>query len=131
MGPPSEPPNVLRISAPGLFGSPLLNSAAFRKVSFATAAAFLLYSYALPWRLFVPLLVTRTTCAPDDRPSSALELVVVTRNSSTESKVERNTPLKAYPCRWSLLSTPSKVTLDWSERAPATAPLRLSKSGLT
>ena len=35
MGPPNEPPNVLRITFPGVLGKPLLNSASLLNQSFA------------------------------------------------------------------------------------------------
>jgi len=80
--------------------------------------------------LFVPLLVTSATWPPEERPASAVALLVVTRNSCSESSVARNAPVKASPCVWSLLSTPSSVTLVWSLRAPLTEPLRLSDAWL-
>ena len=74
----------------------------------------------------MPLFVTSETCAPEERPSSAFPLLVVTRNSCSESRVERSAPWNALPISWSLLSSPSHVMLVWSLRAPATDPPRLS-----
>src|SRR5580704_14260172 len=111
MGPPTATPKTFRISSPGTLGRPCDNSAFLLNQLLATAAVLRLYSYTLPWSWLVPLLVNILTCAPDERPASALALVVVTRNSSTESSVERKTPVKANPFNWSLSSTPSSVTL--------------------
>src|SRR4051812_30355381 len=97
MGPPTEPPNVLRINLPGTFGKPLASCACLLNQLFALPKFVLLYSKASPRKLLEPDLVTSETCAPDERPAAASLLTVATRNSSVESMVERSTPVKAYP----------------------------------
>ena len=62
---------------------------------FALVSVFRRYSYTEPWTVLVPLLVIRTTCAPDVLPKSAPPLVVTVRNSWTESRVTRRTLVKA------------------------------------
>jgi hypothetical protein len=49
-------------------------------------------------------------------------LLVVTRNSWTESSVTRSTDVNAVCRSASLTSMPSSVTVDWSARAPLTEP---------
>src|ERR1039458_2119896 len=65
--------------------------------------------------------------APEPRPVSAPPLVVVTRNSSTESGVTRRTLVKAARFVSESTSAPSSVILDWSLRPPLTEPLRSSR----
>src|SRR5690242_21595752 len=107
IGPPSEPPNVLRITLGGRLDSPARNCACLLNQSLATVMVGRWYSYADPWKRLVPPLVTSETCAPEERPESALEFVVTTRNSCSESRVVRSAPRKAKPRVWSLLSMPS------------------------
>src|SRR6266496_5904895 len=97
MGPPTKAPNVFRCKTPGVLGWPALNSACLLNHSFDWPMLERLYSYSPPWKWLEPLFVTRLTCAPEDRPVSALELVVVTRNSCNESSGTRSAPWNAFP----------------------------------
>ena len=56
--------NVLRH-----IGKLLCNSACLLNQSLATPIVGRWYSYTEPWMWFVPLLVTRLTCAPEERPA--------------------------------------------------------------
>ena len=69
---------------------------------------------------FVPGFIAATICAPDCVPYSAEYHPDSTRNSSIASELRRSTGSSiAFDCA-SLISTPSRVTLDWSLRAPFT-----------
>src|ERR1700682_3284012 len=80
-GPPRANPKLLRVNPPlGVIGVVAL----FWNV-LADRAATRLYSYAEPWNVLLPDLVTRLTTPPLARPYSAVKLLVSTLNSCTES----------------------------------------------
>ena len=106
MGAPAEPPKTLISS--GAMGT----LARLLKKELAAVSVPRRYSYAEPWNSLVPDLVTRATSAPEPRPTSAAPLLVVVRNSATESSVTRRTLVKAVRAFWSFTSTPSSETLD-------------------
>src|SRR5262252_11029866 len=80
------------------------------------------YSYAVPWKVFVPDLVETLTAAPGERPYSAEYGLVTTLNSWIASTDGRDTCVVSS---WTfsemlLLSTPSRRKLFCSARAPCT-----------
>src|SRR5204863_764538 len=85
IGPPRAPPKVLRFRAGRSLPTRLL------KKSLAVKAVSRLYSKRAPRKLLLPDFVTREICAPEDRPSEAFGLVVVTRNYSIASPFKRRT----------------------------------------
>src|ERR1039457_3253052 len=89
MGPPADPPKML-ISG-GATGTPMR----LLKNEWPAVSVPLRNSYSEPWYWLGPVLVTSAISAPEPRPVSAPPLVVVTRNSSTESGVTRRTLVQA------------------------------------
>src|SRR5581483_2481294 len=106
------------------FSSPF---ALFEKL-FDASADTRLYSYADPWKLFVPPRVIRFTTPPSARPYSAVKLLVWTLYSCTAS-IGTCWPTPAVNSL--LLATPSSSTFVLEERRPLIAyptprPLALS-----
>src|SRR5712664_2244278 len=109
IGPPTEPPNWLRVKA--CLGFPW----ALSKKSCVANLDTRLYSYAEPWKAFEPLFVARFTTAEDARPYSAVKLLVRTLYSCTESN-GMVWPTEAVNSL--LFAAPSSKTFVPAERKP-------------
>src|ERR1019366_516353 len=112
-GPPSVPANWLRLYL-GL-GAP----SSFRKKLLAFRSVFRLNSYALPWMLLLPDLVTAATLPPELRPAEASYMLVCTMNSWSES-MDGTERFGFSPVPMEFASTPLMMTLLESARCPLT-----------
>src|SRR3954469_11879232 len=93
--------------------------AALVRLSTALRFRFWKYSYAEPWNVFVPVLVTRLNCPPEECPVSALYWFVCNVNSARESGIT----VEFGPVTPRLLSsTPSTLKLFSRGRVPPTDP---------
>src|SRR5262245_66588375 len=93
--------------------------AALVRLSIALRLRFWKYSYAEPWRPFVPVFVTRLNWPPEECPVSALNWLVCKVNSATESGIT----VEFGPVTPRLLSsTPSTVKLFSRGRVHPTDP---------
>ena len=128
MGPPTLAPNVLRNKKGGVFGfiglelrglvEPVIRRGESRPVVNVKRAVNLVGAALGHLR---NLSTGRAACVRVRIAGGHLEFF---------QRVEgaRMAPVKAVPRSWSLLSTPSRVMLLWSLRAPFTAPARLSEA---
>src|SRR6267142_1736993 len=101
--------------------------AAWVRLSMALRFRFWKYSYAEPWKLFVPVLVTRLNWPPEECPVSALNWLVCKVNSATASGIT----VEFGPVTPRLLSsTPSTLKLFSRGRVPPTdSPTPLTPPG--